>query len=69
MNIYIYIYIHTHTCIWHFPDVSVIKNPPAKAGDVGLIPGPGRSPEERNGNPLQVFLPGKSHGGLQSVGS
>ena len=69
MNIYIYIYIHTHTSIWHFTDVSVIKNPPAKAGDVGLIPGPGRSPEERNGNPLQVFLPGKSHGGLQSVGS
>ena len=31
----------------------VVKNPPANAGDVGLIPGPGRSPEVGNGNPLQ----------------
>ena len=44
-----------------FPGGSVIKNPPANAGDKGLIPGPGRSPREGNGNPLQ-FLPGKSHG-------
>ena len=26
-----------------FPDDPVIKNPPASAGDMGLIPGPGRS--------------------------
>ena len=32
---------------------SVIKNPPANAGDRGLIPGSGRSPGEGNGNPLQ----------------
>ena len=34
----------------------VVKNPPAKAGDVrdaGLIPGLGRFPGEGNGNPLQ----------------
>ena len=31
----------------------VVKNPPANAGDMGLIPGLGRSPEERNGNPFQ----------------
>ena len=34
----------------------VVKNPPANAadaGDVGLIPGMGRSPGEGNGNPLQ----------------
>ena len=31
---------------------SVVKNPPANAGDIGLIPGLGRSPEEGNGNPL-----------------
>ena len=29
------------------------KNLPANAGDVGLIPGLGRSPEEGNGNRLQ----------------
>ena len=26
-----------------FPGGAVVKNPPAKAGDMGLIPGPGRS--------------------------
>ena len=30
-----------------------VKNPPANAGDVGSIPGSGRSPGEGNGNPLQ----------------
>ena len=29
------------------------KNPPANAGDIGSIPGLGRSPGEGNGNPLQ----------------
>ena len=29
------------------------KNPPANIGDVGWIPGSGRSPGEGNGNPLQ----------------
>ena len=32
---------------------SVVKNPPAKVGDVGSIPGLGRSPGEGIGNPLQ----------------
>ena len=36
-----------------FPGGSVVKNPPANAGDVGLIPGSGRSPGEGNGNPFQ----------------
>ena len=31
----------------------VVKNPPANAGDAGLIPGSGRYPGERNGKPLQ----------------
>ena len=31
----------------------MVKNPPAKAGDTGLIPGLGRSPGKGNGNPLQ----------------
>ena len=30
-----------------------LKNSPAIAGDVGLIPGLGRSPGEGNGNPVQ----------------
>ena len=33
-----------------FPGGSVVKNPPANAGDSGLIPGSGRSPGVGNGN-------------------
>ena len=36
-----------------FPGGAVVKNPPASAGDMGSIPGSGRSPGEGNGNPLQ----------------
>ena len=36
-----------------FPGDSVAKNPLANAGDTGSIPGLGRSPRKRNGNPLQ----------------
>ena len=35
-----------------FPSGSVVKNPPANAGDMGLIPGSGRAPGEENGNSL-----------------
>ena len=38
-----------------FPGGSVVKNPPANAGDIkdtGLIPGSGRSPGGGNGNSL-----------------
>ena len=31
----------------------MLKNPPANAGDAGLISGSGRSPGVGNGNPLQ----------------
>ena len=31
----------------------MVKNLPANAGDVSLIPGSGRSPEGGNGNPIQ----------------
>ena len=39
-----------------FPGGTVVKNPPANAGhttETGLIPGSGRSPGARNGNPFQ----------------
>ena len=29
--------------IWDFPGGTVVKNPPANAGDMGSCPGPGRS--------------------------
>ena len=36
-----------------FIDGSVLKNPPANAGDVGSIPDLGKSLGEENGNPFQ----------------
>ena len=36
-----------------FPGGAVVKNPPDKAGDTGLIPGSVRSPGGGNGKPLQ----------------
>ena len=34
------------------------QNPPANAGNTGMIPGSGRSPGEGNGNPLQYSCMG-----------
>ena len=45
-----------------FPCSSVGKEFACRAGDLGSIPGLGRSPGEGNGNPTPVSLPGKSHG-------
>ena len=36
-----------------FQGSSVVKNPPANAGDVGLVLGLRKSPGGGNGNPLQ----------------
>ena len=41
---------------------SVVKNLPSDTGNVGLIPGLGRSPGEGNGNPLQYSCLGNSMG-------
>ena len=41
-----------------FPGSLAVKNPPANAGDTGLIPGLGRSPGEGNGKALQDSCPG-----------
>jgi len=41
---------------------SVVKNPPANAGDTVSISGSGRSPEEGNGNPLQYSCLGNPMG-------
>ena len=41
---------------------------PVATGDVGSIPMSGRSPGGGQGNPLQYFLPGESHGRKSLVG-
>ena len=43
-------YIHY---TWGFFGGSVVKNPPASAGDMGSVPESGRFPEEGNSNLLQ----------------
>ena len=53
-----------------------VKNLPVNAGDIvrdkGLVPGPGGSPGEGHGNPLQYSCPEnpwtEEPGGLQSLG-
>ena len=47
----------------------VVKNPPANAGDLGLIPGLGRSPGGGHGNPLQYSCLGNpmDRGGCQVI--
>ena len=40
----------------------MVRNPPVNAGDLGSIPGSGRSPGGENDNPLQYSRPGEFHG-------
>ena len=53
---------HEPIIIMGLPSCSVLKNPPANAGEVSSIPGVRRSPGEGNGNPLQYSFLRKSHG-------
>ena len=57
-------HIHTYIRNMGFPGSSAVKNPPANAKDVGLIPGSGRPLEKE----MAVFLRGKSHGRRSLVG-
>ena len=60
------------TSNWEFCPLTLmaqrVRKTACNAGDVGLIPGLGRSPGEGNSNPLTVFLPGESHGQRSRVG-
>ena len=47
------IYTLKREAVTCFPGGTVVKNPPANAGDAGSIPGSGRSSGEGNDNPLQ----------------
>ena len=42
-----------HSVFWGFPGGSESKESTCNAGELGLIPGSGRSPGEGNGKPLQ----------------
>ena len=45
-----------------FPGGSDSKESPCNVGDLGSIPGLGRSPGERERLPIPVFWPGEFHG-------
>ena len=45
---------HVAVCVFYwFPRWLSSKESACQAGDMGSVPGSGRSPEERNGNPIQ----------------
>ena len=66
-------HIWHHICRLNFPGGTDGKASAYSAGDPGSIPGPGRSPGEGNGNPLQYpcleISREEKPGGLQSMGS
>ena len=60
------------TLLLGFPGGSDVKESSCNAGDLGSIPGSGRSPREGNDNPIQYLawrIPWtEDPGGLQSMG-
>ena len=51
------------TCLGEgFLHISVSKEPACNAGELGSIPGLGRSPWRKKWQPTPVVLPGESHG-------
>ena len=57
-----------YTAFWASQVVLVVKNPPANAGDVGSIPGLGRSPGGGHDDPLQYSCLENPHGQRSLVG-
>ena len=58
----------THSSIKSFPAGSDSKESACNAGDLGSVPGLGRSPGEGNCLPTPVFLPGEFHEQRSLVG-
>ena len=53
---------------WGFPGGSEVKVYACNSGDLGSIPGSGRSPGKGNGNPLQYSCLENPHGRRSLVG-
>ena len=53
IQVFCWLYIVNYSPSWGFLHSSVSKASVGNAGDLGSIPGSGRSPGEGNGNPLQ----------------
>ena len=61
-------FVYQFSPVAGFPVGSEVKVSAWNVGDLGSIPGSGRSPGEGNGNPTPVLLPRESHGGRSLVG-
>ena len=59
---------HGYWCSLGFPGGSMVKNVPANAGDMGLIPGEGKIPWRRARQPTPVLFPGGSYGQRSLLG-
>ena len=57
-----------HWTLLGVPSGSEVKASAWNAGNLGSIPGSGRSPGEGKWQPIPVLLPGESHGGRSLVG-
>ena len=68
MNILPNLYRYPYVCIWGFPGGSDDKESACNSGDLGSIPGWGRSPGEGNGNPPQFSCLENPHGQRSLVG-
>ena len=72
-SLYSFWEIHSPVQNKGFPGGTVVKNPPANAGDTGSIPGSGRSLGEGNATHSSILawrIPwAEEPGGLQSIGS
>ena len=73
VNAFNHLHLYPLLLFMGFPGGAVVKKLPAIAGDVGSIPGSGRSPGEGNGDRLQYLCLGnprdRGAGGLQFMGS
>ena len=62
------VYPQGHLLLWASRGAQTVKDLPASTGEVGSIPGSGRSAWRRAWQPTLVFLPGESHGQRRLVG-
>ena len=70
MCVCVYMCVYACVCVRVcFPDSSVGKESACNAGDLGSVPGLGRSPRGGHGNPLQYSCPKSpmNRGALQST--
>ena len=68
LELFCRLFLLSSTFLWGFPGGLDSKDSICNTGDLGSIPGSGRSPGERNGYPTPVFLPGESHRQRNLVG-